>query len=105
MTKYGAIPTEVDGIRFASKAEARRYAELKLMESAGVIDRLTLQPRYKLVVDGELIGTYVADFRYLDLEHERFVVEDVKGVETPVFKLKRKLVKALHGIDIRIVSA
>lgn len=104
MTKYGAIPTEVDGIRFASKAEARRYQDLRLMEMGGLIADLTLQPRLPLVVNGVKIGTYVADFRYLDHGHGKTIWEDVKGVETPVFRIKRKLVKALHGIDVRVVS-
>jgi hypothetical protein len=109
MTKYGAIRTEVDGITFASKAEARRYAELKLMERAGAIKDLTLQPRYPIVVEGVPICTYVADFFYFAVRDDgrtwRPVIEDVKGVRTPVFKLKAKLVKALYGITVQEVAA
>ena len=100
--KYGAQPTEVDGIRFASKAEARRYRELKLMWAAGEISYLELQPDYPLIVNGVKIGTYVADFTY-ETDHGT-VVEDVKGVKTPVYRLKKKLVKALYGIEIQEVS-
>jgi len=94
--KYRAKRTEVDGIMFASKGEARRYGELKLMEKARVISCLILQPRFLLqeaFTDSE--GKrhrkieYVADFEYM--EDGRDVVEDFKGVETPVFKIKRKL--------------
>ena len=105
MTKYRAIRTEVDGHVFASKAEARRYQELKLMERAGLIEALRLQPRYPLHVNGRLICTYVADFAYTDLEHGEAVVEDVKGVRTPVYNLKKKLMKALYQIDITETTA
>jgi hypothetical protein len=105
MTKYGAIRTEVDGITFASKAEARRYAELRLLLDAGAIYDLTLQPRFDLSVNGVKIGTYVADFRYVDGETHEILVEDVKGVRTPVYRLKAKLVKALYGITVQEVMA
>lgn len=105
MSKYGAKRTEVDGIVFASKAEARRYQELRLLERAGEIERLELQPRYPLVVNTVTIGTYVGDFRYLDTRNGRRTVEDVKGVRTPVYRLKCKLVKALYDIDIVEVTA
>jgi hypothetical protein len=101
--KYRNQPTVVDGHRFASELEARRYQELRLMERAGEIASLTLQPRFKLVVGESLICTYVADFRYLDLKQHVFVTEDAKGVLTPEFKLKAKLMKACLGIDITLV--
>ena len=101
--KYRAIPTVIDGIRFASKAEARRYGELKLLKNAGKIRNLELQPKYLLDVGGKRIGTYIADFRYrLD---GVLIVEDVKGFCTPVYKLKKKLVEALYGITITEVKA
>jgi len=99
-SKYGAQPTVVDGIRFASKAEARRYEELKLRERVGEISDLTLQPRYPLVVNGEKVGTYVGDFRYTEAATQQETVEDVKGVATPVYRLKKKLVRAIYGVDI-----
>src|SRR4051812_49216783 len=101
--KYGAIPTEVDGIRFASKREAKRYQDLKLLERAKVIRDLELQPRFKIEVGGLLICTYVADFQYRVCTDNRLVVEDSKGVETAVFKLKRKLLKAVHGVSVETV--
>lgn len=103
MTKYGAKLTEVDGIVFASQAEARRYGELKLMLAAGAISQLEIQPRYDLVVEGVKIGTYVGDFAYV--EDGRYVLEDVKSPATitPVYRLKRKLVKALYGLEIKEV--
>ena len=92
--KYFARPTIVDGIKFASAKEARRYGELKLLEKAGKISALELQPRYKLVIE----ETYVADFRYL--EKGETVIEDVKGCLTSAYKRKRKAMKKQHGVTI-----
>ena len=110
-SKYGAVKTEVDGIVFDSKKEAARYQELKLMERAGEIRGLVLQPTFVINVEGKKICSYKADFRYELLVRGRDglrdpnrtytnVVEDVKGVKTPVYRLKKKLVKACHGIDV-----
>lgn len=92
--KYGAKLTTVDGIRFSSKAEAKRYQELKLLEKAGEIHGLVLQPRYPLwAVNPEgrraIVGHYVADFAYLD-KRDQQVIEDVKGVRTAIYRWKRK---------------
>ncbi len=94
MNKYRNKPTEVDGVTFASKREAKYYTDLKLLERAGEIRQLELQPRFKCVIDGKKICTYVADFAFREKDG-RYRVLDVKGVETPVFKIKRKLVEAL----------
>jgi Protein of unknown function (DUF1064) len=99
-SKYGAIPVEIDGVRFASKAEGRRYAELKLAESAGIIRDLKLQPRFPFEIGGELMFTYVGDFVYDDVQTKIKVVEDVKGVQTPVYKLKKKIIEKYYGIKI-----
>ena len=104
-SKYGNIFTERDGITFRSAAEARRYDDLKLLELAGEIAGLQLQPRYPLVVNGVKVGTYVGDFKYVDVGTGRSVVEDVKGAASPMYRMKRKLVKALYGVDIEEVEA
>ncbi len=98
--KYGAIPTVVDDIRFASKKEAQRYSQLKLLLQAGEITNLELQPKYRLEVNGIHVGDYVADFRY-ERDGET-IVEDVKSpaTKTPVYRLKKKLMKAIHGVEI-----
>lgn len=108
MNKFGAIKTEVDGITFASKKEAKRYGELKLMERAGLIRLLTLQPRYPLKVNEALVCTYVADFSYSTADGARggigkTIVEDAKGFKTPAYKLKAKLFAAIFGFPIREV--
>ncbi len=101
-SKYNAVRTEVDGITFASKKEAKRYSELLLLQKAGVIHDLTLQPKFPLRADGGgKVGDYVADFSYVDTVTGAGVVEDVKGVLTPVYRLKKKMVKAQYGVDIK----
>jgi len=103
-SKYNARKTEVDGYIFDSSAEARRYSELKILEAAGEIIGLVLQPKYEIVVNQKRIGSYRADFRYHDVVLHKLIVEDVKGMETPVFRLKKKLVEALYDIEIVIVK-
>jgi hypothetical protein len=100
-SKYKAVPTVVDGVRFASKAEAKRDAELQLLAKAGAIQSLERQPRFVLRANGEKVCTYVADWRYF--EGSREVIEDKKGVQTPAFKIKWALAKACYPwIDWRL---
>ena len=110
--KYGAKATVVDNIRFASKREAARYAELKLLEKAGEISNLELQPVYPLVVrdrvhhsEATTIGKYTADFRYREGPQGLLVVEDVKSsaTKTTAYRLRKKFVEAQYGIEIREV--
>ena len=100
MTKYRAKPTTVDGYRFASKKEANRYQQLLWMHEANEIEDLQLQPRFDIEVNGVKVCKYYADFKYRDKRTGDYVIEDVKGVRTAVYKLKKKLVQAVHGIDI-----
>lgn len=94
-SKYNAVKTEVDGIKFDSAKESKRYANLKLLERAGVIENLKLQPRFLLQEGFTYNGhkerkiEYVADFQYE--RNGQTIVEDVKGMKTEVYKLKRKL--------------
>lgn len=97
-SKYRNRKTTLGDHTFDSMKEAHRYQELWLLQKAGKIADLELQPRFKCVVDGQNICTYVADFRYV--ENGKTVVEDAKGMLTPIYRLKKKLVKALHGIEI-----
>lgn len=92
-SKYRARKTEIDGIVFDSAKEARRYLDLKLLERCGEIKGLELQVRYELLPKNgrERAVHYVADFRYE--EHGKLVVEDVKGVRTREYILKRKMFK------------
>ncbi len=103
VSKYRSVKTVVDGHPFDSLKEARRYAELRLLEKTGAIGELQCQVRYPLRVNGILVTTYVADFVYrdgaADEEDSKVVMEDVKGFRTPVYRLKKKLMAAL-GWDI-----
>jgi hypothetical protein len=106
-SKYKAKPVVIDGIHFASTGEGRRYRQLCLRLRAGEIRDLELQPRYPLVVNGVNVGTYVADFRYVETATGETVTEDFKGGKatiTPVFRLKAKLVRALYGIVVQEVT-
>lgn len=100
MSKYGNKKTEVDGILFDSKKEAARYQDLKLLERAKQIGSLTMQPKFVIEINKTKVCTYIADFAYHDLVKGWFVVEDVKGMRTPIYRLKKKLMKACHGIEI-----
>ena len=96
--KYSNIKTAVDGIKFASKGEARRYCELLLLQRAGQIKNLRLQPSYTLqesftAFSGKRVLPirYVADFEYIDVATGRTTVEDFKGVSTKEFIIKMKM--------------
>lgn len=109
-SKYGSSKTELDGITFDSRREANRYAELKMMERGKAISGLQLQPVFELqeaFVDNKgkkrRAITYKADFLYI--EDGKTIVEDVKGMQTDVFKLKMKMfLKQYPTIDFRIVK-
>lgn len=95
----------IDGIKFRSQAEARRYQQLKLLERAGEISHLKLQPRYPLEVNGKKICTYVADYEYFDWRTESIVTEDVKGARTLLYTVKKKLFEACYGRPVTEVRA
>lgn len=117
-SKYGAVRTTVDGIKFDSKKEAKRYGELKLLEKVGEIEDLKLQPRFRLLaasttgqvmeaaralagIRDTLVGEYRADFSYLDFKRGR-IVEDVKSpaTRTALYKWKKRHTEIQYGIEI-----
>jgi len=114
MRKYHNTKVVVDGIKFDSKLEAKRYGQLKLMEHAGVIRDLELQPEYELIPSFKKSGktwrrtVYRADFRYILCEDDRIIIEDVKGSEaviTDVFRLKQKLFEYRYPeLSIKIIT-
>ncbi|MBO7712375.1 MAG: DUF1064 domain-containing protein [Methanobrevibacter sp.] len=122
-SKYHAQKTVVDGMTFDSKKEAERYAELKVLEKAGEIKSLVLQPSFilipaqyetrerygkngqrlkdeKICVERQCI--YRADFAYIDKDGNK-IVEDVKGVKTPEYKIKKKLMLYKYNIKVKEV--
>ena len=104
MTKYRNCPVTIDGEYYDSKREAVYHGDLKLLERAGKISGLRRQPQFPLEINGIKLGKYVADFEFLENGRRRVI--DVKSPVTarhPVFKLKQKLVRALHGVDVEVV--
>lgn len=98
--KYHNIKTEIDGIKFDSKKEGSRYKELKMLERAGIIKDLCLQPSFLLLPGFKKNGKayrkteYIADFKYFDIEKGKWIVEDVKSPITrknDLYRLKKKL--------------
>ena len=113
--KYGAKRTRVGQVTYDSKAEAGRAQELAWLERAGEITQLEEQPRWDFPINGNLLKirsaryqngrtvTYRADFAYRDKTGE-LVVEDVKGMDTEGSRLRRALMEAVHGIQVRVVK-
>lgn len=110
--KYHAKPVVIDGIKFDSTKEGKRYQELKLLEKSGAIWDLKLQVKYELIpaqymyINGknrciEKARNYFADFVYTDKRGVH--VEDTKGFKTDVYKLKKALMLHVHGIMIEEV--
>lgn len=104
--KYRAKRTVCpEGHSHPSAAEARRCAELHLLERAGEITHLTMQPKFPVHINGVKVMTYIADFSYFPLKPEKGgrVIEDVKGCLTPIYRLKKKAVEAYYP-GVRIVE-
>jgi len=110
--KYHNQKTNLDGIEFDSRKEARRYAELLLMQRAGEIYDLQRQVPFVLIpkqtdpITGKLLereAKYIADFTYRSCKTGRITVEDTKGMKTKDYILKRKLMLYRHGIKIQEV--
>jgi hypothetical protein len=115
--KYRNIKVEIDGETFASRKEARRYYELKLLERAGEIKNLQKQVKFLLipsqfeeVIDAkgkskqkciERECVYVADFQYQDAHTGELIVEDTKGMRTKDYIIKRKLMLSVYKIRIK----
>lgn len=109
--KFNAKKTKVGDVILDSGGEAERYQQLLLLEKAGVVFDLKRQVRFPLIVNGRHIATkdklgrefplnYVADFTYY--ESEAYVIEDFKGFDTPNSRLKRAIIEAILGVEIRI---
>lgn len=109
MSKYRNKITEVDGIKFHSKKEAKRWGELRMLVKAGEIRGLRRQVKFDLEVNGMKVCSYVADFLYKEVYpsesgspcYSEDIIEDCKGFKTPEYNLKKKLMRAIHNIEIR----
>lgn len=109
MNKYKNKKVQIDMYVFDSIAESRRYKELALLEKAGEIENLQLQPKFLLQESFKKNGKtyrkieYIADFMYE--EKGQVIVEDVKGMETKEFKMKRKLFEYKYpGLELKIIK-
>lgn len=104
-SKYHARKTTIDGIRFDSAKEAKRYVKLRDMERAGEIHGLRLQVPFEILPSFECEGVkyrgmrYIADFVYY--RNGVRVVEDVKGAKTPEYRMKKKLMAYMNNINIK----
>lgn len=109
MSKYHSRKVSLDGMTFDSIKEAKRYRDLSLLQRAGEISDLRCQVKYTLVPSQkkpsggtERPVTYTADFVYKDKDGKE-VVEDVKGVRTQQYTIRRKLMLWVHGIEVQEV--
>lgn len=109
MNKYRNKKVQIDRYVFDSIKEGQRYRELAILERAGKISNLELQPKFLLQGSFRKNGKtyrkieYVADFQYI--ENGKTIVEDVKGVQTDVFKLKHKLFeKKYPNLELKIIN-
>lgn len=102
--KYGNKPTVVCGEQFDSGKEAQRYEQLLLLERAGKISQLRHHVRYPLTVEGVDVCEYEVDFVYVDDAGARHY-EDVKSdpTITQLFRIKQRLMLALHGIVVEVL--
>lgn len=101
-SKHKSVGSRYDGKFFRSRAERERYKVLRHRQREGIISGVTCQPRFKIVhpVTREYICTYVGDFEYFVADTGEIVIEDVKGQVLETYKLKKKMMRVLLGIDI-----
>lgn len=98
MRKYRNKRIMIDGIWFDSLLEGERYKQLRMFRNAKKIFDLACHPSYPLAINGKKICTYKPDFVYV--ENGKIVVEDVKGVLTSVYRLKKKMFEAIYNHTI-----
>ena len=97
--KYRNVWTEYNGIRYQSKKEAKRAQELDLLKKAKKVKTIVRQPKFEIEINGQHICNYKADFKII-YSDDRIEYEDVKGIKTEIYKLKKKLVEVLYNIEI-----
>jgi len=101
MNKYNNKITYIDGIKFDSRKEAMHYVYLRELERKGTIKNLQLQTKLDFKIDGKKIFAYKPDFEYDDDFGHHYI--DVKGVQTQLFRLKKKLIEAQYKIRIELI--
>jgi hypothetical protein len=107
--RFAVAPIEartLDGIVFASKKEMMRYADLKLLQRAGVICELECQPSYDVMINGEKLCRYTADFRYRDVQFGNYTTEEVKSSGTEkdaAYRLRMRAAELFFGIKVSVI--
>ena len=103
--KYRNVKRQVEGLTFDSTGELGRWMQLCLMQEAGEIHSLERQVPFILCPPVRLVGEsrassikFVADFVYQTKDGKR-VIEDWKGIDLPVARMERRLMKHIHGVD------
>lgn len=105
--RFKVSPVEertLGGIVFASKKEMKRYAELRLLERAGEVQDLELQPEFRVSINGEHFCTYTADFSYI--EKGQRVIEELKSTGTAkdaAYRLRKKAAELFYGIKVKVI--
>lgn len=121
--KYGNKPKVVDGVKCDSTGEGNRYAFLKMLEKAGEIKDLQYHKKFELIpqITEDVVvhlktkdkivkkvvqraRYYEADYTYTKVSTGEEVVEDFKGVVTPLFEFKAALFRYKYGREIKIVK-
>lgn len=112
MSKYNNRKVELDGYKFDSQAEMRRYQDLWALQVAGEIYGLGVHPSYELEPKATIGGkklraiSHELDFSYFERGNNRLIVEDVKGIETALWRLKYNLfVRRYPEIEYRVIPA
>lgn len=101
----------IDGERYASLREARRHRELIALARAGRVANLRREVPFVLAPSVRLDGEprakpalrYVADFVYTDTATGAEVIEDAKGMQTQVYRIKKHLMASVLGLQVREV--
>ena len=103
-SKFSNVRVTVAGFTFDSKSEATHYLRLRELARSGRIAELTVHPVFKLAVNGYPICRYVADFSFVAVSTGQRIVQDVKGCPTQVYRLKKRLLRAIQGIEIQEIG-
>lgn len=104
-SKYGNVRCELDGLKFDSKAERDYFAALRMRELAGEVRSIAVHPFWDVSVNGVEICRVEMDFSFYDIREKRTRIIDVKGCDNPLSKIKRRLLRAVHGYDVEVVQA
>lgn len=105
-SKYRNVKCELDGKKFDSKRERDFYSELKLRERAGEVSDIVCHPSYPLWINRKRVGTYVADFLFVDHAAGKRRVVDIKSPATAknvAFRRWKRVAEALYDIEVEVI--